>query len=55
MMGGETALLVAAAIIAPIVWGFIVSWVMDRLWPVVPKIAEVPGRSDTTTPHDYQV
>jgi hypothetical protein len=55
MIGGETALLVVTAIIAPIVWGFVVSWVMDRLWPVAQKTAETPHPIDATTPHDYQV
>lgn len=55
MVVGQTALLVVAAIIAPVIWGFAVSWVMDRLWPATTKIAESPHPPEATTPHDYQV
>ena len=55
MPGWPTVLLVVAALVVPAVWGFAVSWVVDRIWPQVELAGEDRLPPDPRLPLDYHI
>ena len=55
MPGWPTALLVVAALVVPPVWGFAVSWLVDRIWPQADAADEDRRPPDARLPLDYHI
>lgn len=54
MPGWETAMLIVAAIVVPVIWGYAVSWAVDRFWPPHPELKKLPPPS-APLPHDFHI
>lgn len=55
MPGWETTMLIVAAIVVPIIWGYAVSWAVDRFWPPAKPLPEAPPAPPAPLPHDFHI
>jgi len=50
-----TSLLVALTILLPGVWGWLIAFAMQRLWPVRLKPDQAANTAEPRRPIDYQI
>jgi hypothetical protein len=43
----KQAVLWLAALVVPLLWGYVVYWLMERLWPPRSTSARMPGEAST--------